>query len=947
MAQQNIPKQADPKTSQYMNLLGVDYQSDTTEVSPLRSPEMVNMVSDLGGIPVKRYGYRQFGDAYEGVATIGGETWAVKKVAQGTTPETYKLYSCVIDVSGERVEEELLAELSPRTNCGEVKHVFGFQNSLYVLCENEWIEKDIEKGTIKYLGVNEGNLYDLTEDNGDNYIDLKMPDNEYIPTVYTMYKPNGKELVTLPQGVDLTGSTEGVNLLTPFRRVEYCVTTDTATATTFVIPNQAKIAARHNQNKEVPYKVEVLESSTYEWKALTAGTDYAVTTPATVACRLPDGTDEAYTDTTLAKIEFVSAPYTVVTDSGVDYLRFKDDNTKDVPSGVPNVRVTYAAFTEADGGTSPMTMDVAVDIKGTHDSVSRAYTVAGDGTANMTVTLSETPKGAVYIQALFDLNAYYAGGTGGTRVLKTANFFAGHIGERTADSSLTKSDWDAPIKYSFVFTYDGQRTISVTASVVSTPSGVSGSTCARMIWTPTPSVPYVPTVAYILDEPQSYTLPREPLQGTQVVVRYYRDDVSVYNWWFDAGTPSNITGKYYDGYGTIYISGRIVPNSSWTDVEYQEQRATAIRYSFDIAVAPAYYKDRRVDLLKSEAVTFFDARLFGGVGVHTYYSRASEPFKIDDNFYFDVDNDVLTYTRASRYLAIITEDIGRNTIFLASGEYDSTLAMMVYSVRASNAGVGAVTPYVSGTLNDEPLFLSRTGIYGISTNYLSEKYAISRSGKINKHLCREPNLETAVGIAFNGYFYLSVNGNMYVLDGRHRDASRNGDNSYECYFFDNMPNITDMFVVDNRLLFSDGTFTYAWNDDLDEEYQYIDNAEYNEELQRWEGEAVACKWTSKLDGDGAPHYYKTLSKKGTMITIAPPMQTSCEVTLIKDAHDEVYLGKFRGDTFALSDSVMDAFTKKKIKKYKRLQFVIENKEAEPFGLISVVKTFTLGNYAKR
>jgi hypothetical protein len=332
---------------------------------------------------------------------------------------------------------------------------------------------------------------------------------------------------------------------------------------------------------------------------------------------------------------------------------------------------------------------------------------------------------------------------------------------------------------------------------------------------------------------------------------------------------------------------------------------------------------------------------------------------------------VKVYAKASTSLAVIAEDTGSNLIYLANGDYDTNLAMTVYSIKASNAGVGAVSSKVKGVLNDEPIFLSKTGLYGITTNYFSEKYSISRSGKINKKLCKEAHLENAVGISFNGYFYLALSNplicgkntvcspdlkcgsgrasksDMYILDSRHRDASRNGDNSYECYYFEGLPAITAMYVVNNRMLFSDGSNIYTWNDDLADKYKYLDYAVYDEELDRWLGEPVACKWTSAIDADGAAQYYKTLSKRGTMVTIAPPMQTSCQVTLVKDAHDQIYIGRFDGSTFALSDSVLDGFTKKKVKKYKRLQFVLENKEPEPFGVISIVKTFTLGNHAKR
>jgi hypothetical protein len=349
--------------------------------------------------------------------------------------------------------------------------------------------------------------------------------------------------------------------------------------------------------------------------------------------------------------------------------------------------------------------------------------------------------------------------------------------------------------------------------------------------------------------------------------------------------------------------------------------------------------------LKASAAISFDARLFVSNGARTYYSRASEPFKIDDNFYFDVDNDIVLFNKASSNLIIITEDTGNNTIYLASGEYDSTLGMTAYQIRASNSAVGSIAPKVGGVFNDEPLFLSSRGVFGITTNYFSEKYATMRSGKINRHLTAMAELKNSVGRAYNGYYYLAVGTEMYVLDGRHKDASKNGDNSYECYYFEGMPNITQLAVIDNVLLMSDGEHTYRFNGDLQGTVQYLDNAELYDGV--WSGEAVKAKWTSLLDDDGAPQYYKTLQKKGTMVTVAPPMQTSCQVTIIKDAHDHIYVGRFSGETFALSDSVLDGFTKKKVKKYKRLQFVVENNEAEPFGIISLVKSYILGNFAKR
>lgn len=705
MARQSIPTQDKLRTVQYANLLGVDYQSDATEISRDRSPEMVNMISDLGGNPVKRFGYRRIGGLYAGFATADGDDWGIKLVAQGTTPETYKIYAVKVTVnSAGEISESNSKKLSDRTNFGSVKHVFGFQTFLYVLCEKEWLEYDVATDTVRTLGVSEGtSWYYATA----TKIALNRPDEKYIPTVATMYKPYGNELITLPAGTDLTGATEGVNVLTPFRRVEYCVTTETATETVFVIPNCARMSPN--------IVVEVLNPNTFEW-AYVGSTDYTVSATSTVACRRPDNVSNVTTDVIEGQIAFTSAPYQVVTVDDVQHLRFKTANAVDVPAGVPNVRITYAPFDNTE---------------------------------------------------------------------------------------------------------------------------------------------------------------------------------------------------------------------------------------FASSISNGYYRRSRTELMAASITEMYDSRLFTAWGIHTYYSRASQPYKIDDNFYFDVDNDVMAYAKTSSSIAVISEDTGKNTIYLASGEYDDTYGMPVYTMKASNTGIGAITPKVRGSLNDEPIFLSRTGIYGITSNYLSDKYSVNRSGKINRKLCKEYDLENAVGTNFNGYFYLAVNGHMYVLDGRHRDRSKNGDNSYECYYFDNLPTVTDIFVLSNKMFFSDGTYTYTWNDDLEEQYQYLDNAVMDAQTYIWTGDPVKCRWASAIDSDGAPQYYKTLSKKGTMVTIAPPMQTSCEVTLIKDAHERIYVGRFNGSTFSLSDSVLDAFTKKKVKKYKRLQFIVENNEPEPFGIISIIKTFTIGNFAKR
>ena len=496
------------------------------------------------------------------------------------------------------------------------------------------------------------------------------------------------------------------------------------------------------------------------------------------------------------------------------------------------------------------------------------------------------------------------------------------------------------------------------------------------------------------------------------------------------GTPTEETGWSMDGSNVVtsnvvdpivtFSSAPPAPAVAGEDnvrITFAPYSTEQIAVQGELLYNKGYYNEAFVHLLSSDAVTFQSSRLFIADKYRVYYSDVSMPFVISDLAWFDVDSEVVGFTRSNSYLAVLARDNGRSTIYLASEtsrvvDSEKNETETYFSVKESNAGIGAIAPKAIATLSDEPMFLSKTGVFGILTNWTSEKYAVNRSSRINRKLCKEPNLETAVAVAFNDYLYLAVNGRMYVLDGRHKESDRAGNKPLEAYYFEGLPAIESMFVINDKMYFADDSDIYTWNDDLPDTERYYDDAylktatevlyqisdsqaeeptgewtnvkpipaegeflwykvafdDSSEEItleefevgdKRLTGDAVCARWCSVYDDDGSPQRLKTLMKKGSMVTLVPHFRSGCEITLAKDGDIFEYLGSFDSDlqsfeyidfsrfSFNANAVAFDAFTRKKIKKYKRLQIQIENNKAEPFGLTQITKTYTMGNYAKR
>lgn len=316
------------------------------------------------------------------------------------------------------------------------------------------------------------------------------------------------------------------------------------------------------------------------------------------------------------------------------------------------------------------------------------------------------------------------------------------------------------------------------------------------------------------------------------------------------------------------------------------------------------------------------------------------------------------YCRLGANLAIVKEQHPQDSsVFLRSGTLNGENEA-VFTIQSALAGVGAANTSGFASLLEEPLFLSGTGVYALTTStYTSERLAQNRSYYLNGALLKEDDLSEATACQWQGMYLLAVgNGNVYVLDARQPKSYRSAgqsDFAYEGYFWANIPArcwMTRNDGVMEHLFFgtSNGRIC-KMNNDVEGMKRFMDD----------DG-PVEAVWATKVDDDGDATVQKTMIKRGAAVTIKPHTHTSAKVYVIKDEDAEKLIAQgnmdifdfeeidFENFTFEVYDGPKDIMLHTKVKKYKRLQILVVNQEkAQGFGVYAITKHFVTGNYAKK
>ena len=356
-------------------------------------------------------------------------------------------------------------------------------------------------------------------------------------------------------------------------------------------------------------------------------------------------------------------------------------------------------------------------------------------------------------------------------------------------------------------------------------------------------------------------------------------------------------------------------------------------------------------------------------------SAYNNPAYIPDDSYNVVGSEataIMGYAPIGAYMAIIKADNGQDaTIYMRSSGLDGEGNAMFPTVQGVS-GVGALAPGVIGLINDEPVFLSSTGLFALTSDVITaERIVKNRSYYMDAWLVREPDLYRAISMRWRGYFIICVNDHCYILDGAGQKSyweRSSGDYVYECYYWENIPAncfLNHRALAGEELYFgtTDGRICRL-NTDVEDMSRYQDGGR----LQRREngsvylsgGVAIDAVWSTRSDDDGDPTRHKTMIKQGCAATFKPFARSGGDIYFRtdRDSSDVPITQRmdifdfndisFERFSFNTNDAPREVFFRVKLKKYKRLQIIVRNSNInEGFGLFGVTKHYVFGNFARR
>lgn len=338
-----------------------------------------------------------------------------------------------------------------------------------------------------------------------------------------------------------------------------------------------------------------------------------------------------------------------------------------------------------------------------------------------------------------------------------------------------------------------------------------------------------------------------------------------------------------------------------------------------------------------------------------FWSGVFDPTYFSDLDYANIGSGqtaVMGYLKIGEHLGIVKEGNGQDTtLFMRSASADSD-GRAVFTVQSCIGGAGAASKHCFAFVNDEPLFLSSRGVFAVASSVItSQKMLVNRSYQVDAKLTSEPKIEDATACVWKDFYIISVNGNCYLFDTRQIVTARTNEKNsrYEAYFWNNVA--ANCFAVEKDIL---------WFGTKDGFVRRFKIESMGKECYSDDGQAIYAVWKTPVEDEGRIDRFKTLQRKGCLVTLIPFSASSCKVYYSIDGGTKKMVQQktldisemfsnvdFARLTFNTNKNPKEIYFYTRCRRYKRIQFIFENNEInEGFGIQGITKLYKVGNYSK-
>lgn len=326
-----------------------------------------------------------------------------------------------------------------------------------------------------------------------------------------------------------------------------------------------------------------------------------------------------------------------------------------------------------------------------------------------------------------------------------------------------------------------------------------------------------------------------------------------------------------------------------------------------------------------------------------WYSGQYDPTYFPDTGYSQIGSPrsaVMGYSIINNYLATHKDELETDkSIVLREGILSDDAP--VFRIVNTLKGVGAISKDTFCYLANEPVFLTRLGVYAVTAQDVTgEKYGQSRSFYLNGKLTKEEDLDKAFAYTYKDMYWLCINDVAYILDGLQPIQTDKSDpysmRQYVGFYRTNLP-ANVMWEEDGVLFFGtkDGRICEFYTDP----YSLLS---YNDD-----GEPIEAIWeTPDIDGK---LFYKNKTFRYLAVRLQSAVATSIMIYGQKRGiwnfitKEDAVGNSISFQNFVFSEVIFSCDTTQKIisqkirmKKIDKVRFRLINSVLnEPFGLYDI------------